>query len=140
VTYDWKARLTPEQVEKIYQTYRRWLTTLPPCGIEHFHPYNPCLAEDWEGDGKLRCLTCGLRQVLEVESSSSKPGSSNGRATLLQSVDKGSIPLSGTAGEAGWHYASGCDPVWLTPIAGSNPVARPGPGYRTVNYPVMGTT
>jgi hypothetical protein len=32
-----------------------------------------------------------------------KPGSSNGRAALLQGADRGSIPLSGTAGEVGWH-------------------------------------
>ncbi len=64
----WKSRLTPEQVARIEMRYRRWHGTLPPCGISHLHPYNPCLAEDWDGDGKLRCLTCGLKQRLELQS------------------------------------------------------------------------
>ena len=63
---DWKSRLTPEQIAAAERGYRRWHGTLPPCGISHLHPCNPCLAEDW--DGKLRCLTCGMKQVLEIQS------------------------------------------------------------------------
>jgi hypothetical protein len=66
----WKARLTPEQVTMIETRYRRWHGTQAPCGISHLDPHNPCAAEDWEGDGKFRCLTCGLKQRLEIESQS----------------------------------------------------------------------
>lgn len=58
-------RLTPEQLERARQTLRRWLGTAAPCGISHEHPYNPCLPEEF--DGRLACLTCGLRQRLELE-------------------------------------------------------------------------
>jgi hypothetical protein len=44
--------------------YRQWQTTLAPCHISHVDIYNPCLPEDF--DGHLTCLTCGLRQVLEL--------------------------------------------------------------------------
>lgn len=86
-------KLTSEQIEKIKLCYLRWQGTVAPCGINHVDVYNPCLPEDL--GGKLFCCTCGQQQVLELECSS-KPGSSNGRAALLQSADKGSIPLSGT--------------------------------------------
>ena len=44
--------------------YRKWTSTLAPCHISHADIYNPCLPE--EIDGKLTCVTCGLRQVLEL--------------------------------------------------------------------------
>jgi hypothetical protein len=60
--------LTPVRLARIRLHYRRWRTTLPPCGISDLDVFNPCLPEDWEGNGKLRCVTCGLRQRLELQS------------------------------------------------------------------------
>jgi hypothetical protein len=56
---------TFEQRERIRRAYARWRETTAPCGIPHEHPYNPCLPE--EAEGRLECLTCGLRQRLELE-------------------------------------------------------------------------
>jgi hypothetical protein len=61
-------RLTPAQLTQIRLHYRRWGTTIPPCGISHVDMYNPCLPEDTEKNGRLRCITCGMRQRLEIES------------------------------------------------------------------------
>lgn len=58
----------PEIREMILRWYRQWHGTVPPCGISHVDIYNPCLPE--EENGRLRCLTCGLRQRLELKSGS----------------------------------------------------------------------
>lgn len=59
-------KLTAEQIAKIRRCYRRWEGTLPPCEIPYFHPYNPCLPEEFAG--RLECVTCGLKQRLELTS------------------------------------------------------------------------
>lgn len=58
-------KLTPGQTERIRQAWARWRGALAPCGIPHEHPFNPCLPGEF--DGRLTCLTCGLRQRLELE-------------------------------------------------------------------------
>ena len=56
--------LTEAQMEDCRRTYRQWLTTPPPCGINHVDIYNPCLPErDQRG---LWCVMCGLRQRLAL--------------------------------------------------------------------------
>lgn len=57
--------LRPDQMERIRRDYRRWRGTVTPCGISHVEIYNPCLPEEFEQ--RLECLTCGLRQRLELE-------------------------------------------------------------------------
>jgi hypothetical protein len=52
-------------MERFRRNYRRWLGTVAPCEISHVDAYNPCLPEEFEG--RLLCVTCGLRQRLELE-------------------------------------------------------------------------
>jgi hypothetical protein len=59
-------RPTPEQLARSRRIYWQWWGTVTPCGISHVEIYNPCLPE--EIDGKLTCLTCGLKQRLELTS------------------------------------------------------------------------
>ena len=56
--------LTLEQLARIRRHYRQWLGTVTPCGISHAEVFNPCLPE--EDKRGLWCLTCGLRQRLEL--------------------------------------------------------------------------
>jgi hypothetical protein len=59
-------RLTSEQMEQVRRDYRRWLGTVPPCGIPHEHPFNPCLPQEEGENRRLQCLTCGLWQRLAL--------------------------------------------------------------------------
>jgi len=43
----------------------QWRQFPAPCGIDHDHPYNPCMPEEY--DRRLLCLTCGFRQRLALE-------------------------------------------------------------------------
>lgn len=53
--------LTPAQLARIRRDYFEWQSTpVPPCGIPHGHPYNPCLAER-DDRGWLECVNCGQR-------------------------------------------------------------------------------
>jgi hypothetical protein len=50
---------TPEQLEQMRHDQREWQAQpLPPCGIPHDDPYNPCMPErdDFRG---LWCALCG---------------------------------------------------------------------------------
>jgi|HubBroStandDraft_2_1064218.scaffolds.fasta_scaffold2170983_2 hypothetical protein len=51
-------------MERVRRLFRQWHGTVAPCGISHVEIYNPCLAE--EDERGLRCVTCGLRQRLEL--------------------------------------------------------------------------
>jgi hypothetical protein len=52
------------QRDLIRSLYWRWRGTVTPCGISHLDACNPCLPD---GDDRgLYCLTCGLRQRLEL--------------------------------------------------------------------------
>jgi hypothetical protein len=59
-------QLRYDQLAEIRRVLQRWHQTIPPCEISLVHPYNPCLPEPDE-DGRLLCLTCGLRQRLALE-------------------------------------------------------------------------
>jgi hypothetical protein len=58
------VKLTPEQLERARRLFRQWHGTVTPCGISHADVYNPCLPEEF--DGRLVCVTCGLRQRLAL--------------------------------------------------------------------------
>jgi hypothetical protein len=61
-------KLTPEQLERVRRVARRWEQFVAPCEISYADVYNPCLPEDVPGEpGRLRCVTCGLRQRLALE-------------------------------------------------------------------------
>ena len=64
--------MTFAQMGRVRRGSRPWLSTVPPCGISHVEIFNPCLPED-VGDGPLLCLTCGLRQRLELAGSPGTP-------------------------------------------------------------------
>jgi hypothetical protein len=57
--------LRPDQLDEIRRNFRRWLGTVAPCEISHVDVFNPCLPEEFEG--RLLCVTCGLRQRLALE-------------------------------------------------------------------------
>lgn len=57
-----------DQLQRIRQMFWLWRQAVAPCGISFADVYNPCLPEDVpEEPGKLWCVTCGLRQRLELE-------------------------------------------------------------------------
>jgi hypothetical protein len=59
-------QLRYDQLQEIRRLFWQWRQFVPPCEISHVHPYNPCLPEPDE-EGRLLCLTCGLRQRLALE-------------------------------------------------------------------------
>lgn len=58
-------KLTGTELARIRRTARKWEGTLPPCRISRGDIFCPCLPEEF--DGRLECVTCGLKQVLEIE-------------------------------------------------------------------------
>lgn len=57
--------MRPDQMERVRRLLRQWEGTVTPCGVSHADVYNPCLPEEFEG--RLMCVTCGLRQRLALE-------------------------------------------------------------------------
>jgi hypothetical protein len=60
--------LTAEQLAMVRERYRRWTSSLAPCGIPHIDPFNPCLPEQFDDTTLLECVNgwCGLRQRPEL--------------------------------------------------------------------------
>lgn len=59
-------QLRYDQLAEIRRNWLRWQQSVPPCEVSLVDIYNPCLPEPGE-DGRLLCLTCGLRQRLALE-------------------------------------------------------------------------
>ena len=57
--------MRPDQLAEIHRVFWQWRQFPAPCGIDHDHPYNPCMPEEY--DRRLLCLTCGFRQRLALE-------------------------------------------------------------------------
>lgn len=62
-------------VQQVRADFTRWNGSPAPCEIPYADPYQPCLPENDE-DGRLTCLTCGLRQRLAITTGTTRSGDS----------------------------------------------------------------